>query len=219
MEKPQRVQRTTLYALLAQACQRASATKPHFAPVDEEDVHMALKRARTTWSAGVDDVPMAILKRVADCTAPHLAEITNTTAHEKVQPRRWKMAQICAMWKKKGGRREIKTHRPVALLPAVSRIVEKVLSVQLLEQFVASDALPDAQHGFRPKHGTNTAIMHLTAKVASILEQEGPGLRHCSDGSIRCIRHGPSRTVVEKAEGPGGRRWTRPGPNSELPRR
>ena len=102
MEKPQRVQRTTLYALLAQACQRASATKPHFAPVDEEDVRMALKRARTTWSAGVDDVPMAILKRVADCTAPHLAEITNTTAHEKVQPRRWKMAQIVRCGRKRG---------------------------------------------------------------------------------------------------------------------
>eukprot|EP00666_Eupelagonemidae_sp_cell4sb_P018083 gene18083-biopygen15954 len=113
IEKPRRVQRTTLYAPLAQVTKRVGKTATHFTPVTSAEVCSALKRSRTTWSVGLDEVPMAILKKVKDTVAPYLAAISNAIIREQEWPRCWKTAKVCAIWKNKGSRREVKTYRPI----------------------------------------------------------------------------------------------------------
>eukprot|EP00666_Eupelagonemidae_sp_cell4sb_P012606 gene12606-biopygen9014 len=171
IDKPRRVQEATRYAPLAHVTKREVPTLERFEQVEVPTVLRALKAARTTWSTGVDGVPMAMLKKVAVHIAPHLAELTNAITREQEWPRCWKTSQICAIWKNKGSRREVKTYRPVALLPAVSRIVEKIISYDIMRQVQAAQALPDGQHGFRAKHGTHTAILQLIQSITKILEQ------------------------------------------------
>ena len=53
------------------------------------------------------------------------------------------------LWKKKGSRNDPLSYRPVALLPAISRLVERLLAVQLKAHIRAEAVLPAFQHGFR----------------------------------------------------------------------
>eukprot|EP00662_Eupelagonemidae_sp_cell21_P057606 gene57606-biopygen47454 len=169
--KPRRVRQSTLYAPLATVHPTTTETLCQFKPVSTGEVLAALRKARTTWSTGVDDVPMAILKRVASTVAPFVARLINAIIREQEWPRCWKTAKVRALWKRKGSRREVKTYRPIALLPAVSRVAEKVIATQLMQQVQLTHALPMWQHGFRPKHGCHTAVMHLVSSITTILER------------------------------------------------
>eukprot|EP00662_Eupelagonemidae_sp_cell21_P012748 gene12748-biopygen91669 len=169
--KPRRVRQSTLYAPLATVYPTATETMCQFKPVSTGEVLAALRKSRTTWSTGVDDVPMAILKKVAGEIAPFLARLINAIIRKQEWPRCWKTAKVRALWKRKGSRREVKTYRPIALLPAVSRVVEKVIATQLMQQVQLTHALPMWQHGFRPKHGCHTAVMHLVSSITTILER------------------------------------------------
>ena len=45
--------------------------------------------------------------------------------------------------------------RPISILPAISKIIERVMHTQLLEYFQAGNLLTDSQSGFRLNHSKN----------------------------------------------------------------
>eukprot|EP00662_Eupelagonemidae_sp_cell21_P057232 gene57232-biopygen8780 len=65
-------------------------------------------------------------------------------------------------------------YRPIALLVAISRLVERLVAEQLRQQFERVGALPRVQHGFRAGHSTVTAMMVLTHHIAAALDLRGP---------------------------------------------
>ena len=75
--------------------------------------------------------------------------------------------KFLALWKKRGAKGDPKTYRPIALLPAVSRVVEKVLSYQLKAHLRAAGVIPDFQYGFQPGRNCEHAVTHLTSLIAS----------------------------------------------------
>eukprot|EP00660_Eupelagonema_oceanica_P019702 gene19702-biopygen24779 len=139
------------WQLRQELCGKARASPPQPAVTAQEaneffvakPQRQALSKSKTTWSTGIDDVPMAILKKVAEHITPFLAELSNAIICEREWPRCWKEAKVRAVWKNKGSRREIKTYRPIALLPAVSRVVEKIIVKQLMAQIQSAGALPE----------------------------------------------------------------------------
>ena len=50
-------------------------------------------------------------------------------------------------------------YRRISILPAISRIIERVMHTQLLEYFQAGNILTESQTGFRPNHSTSTALI------------------------------------------------------------
>eukprot|EP00662_Eupelagonemidae_sp_cell21_P003516 gene3516-biopygen117791 len=68
--------------------------------------------------------------------------------------------------------KEVKFYRPVSILPAISRLVERTLTEQLKVHIQQHSILPKFQHGFRPKHSTETALIQLIDTIATA---EGDG--------------------------------------------
>ena len=68
---------------MAQVDGSATQTIAQFAQIEPTAVAKALKKARTTWSVGIDDVPMAILKKVAPAVVPHITAITNAIVSDQ----------------------------------------------------------------------------------------------------------------------------------------
>ena len=57
--------------------------------------------------------------------------------------------------RQKSDERNIPTnYRPISILPAISKIIERVMHTQLLEYFQAGNLLANSQSGFRPNHLT-----------------------------------------------------------------
>ena len=66
--------------------------------------------------------------------------------------------------KKKGSKSDPKMSRPISILPAISRLVERLIERQIREHL--DPLLPDEQHGFRSGHGTTTALSQIISVVA-----------------------------------------------------
>eukprot|EP00660_Eupelagonema_oceanica_P019305 gene19305-biopygen42146 len=145
--------------------QREVPTLDTFAQATEEDVVEALRNARTTHSFGIDEIPMAVLKRAASSIAPQLAALANAVMREAWWPPEWKNSEVHPLWKRKGCKNDPNSYRPISLLPAVARVVERLI-VQQLKAHVRP-LLPKFQHGFRAKHSCEKALALLIDHVVA----------------------------------------------------
>jgi hypothetical protein len=100
-------------------------------PVTAKDVRAAIRQSNNTKSGGVDEIPMGVLKQVEGEITEMVKEITNGIIRKGKWPGEWKKAEIVPLWKKKGNKEYVKYYRPVAILPAISREVERILINQL----------------------------------------------------------------------------------------
>ena len=54
-----------------------------------------------------------------------------------------------------------KNYRPVAILPILSKILEKVVFLQVVDYMEANDFMNPSHHGFRTKHSTTTGLIQM----------------------------------------------------------
>eukprot|EP00663_Eupelagonemidae_sp_cell21sb_P000484 gene484-6877_t len=139
--------------------------------VTEEEVLLCLSRARATSSSGVDSVPMQQLKRVGPSVAAELTAVVNEVLLGEEWPSNWKDAVVMPLWKKKGCRNDPLMYRPIALLPAIARLTERVLNQQLKQFVHANNLLPDSQHGFRQRYSGTTALLQIVQLAASARDE------------------------------------------------
>ena len=83
--------------------------------------------------------------------------INKSIEHSKV-PSQHKLARIIPLYKK-GAANEFGNYRPVSLLPALSKILEKAVCQQFLAHFQKYNLLCSHQYGFRAKNQT-TYVVH-----------------------------------------------------------
>jgi hypothetical protein len=70
---------------------------------------------------------------------------------------------------KKGDKQNISNYRPVPILTSFSKVLEKVVHVQLYEHSIKNNILAEKQFGFRTKSVTNNAIYKLIKEILTAL--------------------------------------------------
>ena len=70
----------------------------------------------------------------------------------------WKMARLLPVYKK-GPRSLPENYRPISILPAVSKLMERIIYDQLYRYFNANSILSKQQFGFRDFHSTASALL------------------------------------------------------------
>ena len=53
----------------------------------------------------------------------------------------------------------------MSILPAISKIIENTIFIQLYEYFNTNDLLYKIQYGFRPKHSAELAALEIVDKI------------------------------------------------------
>ena len=66
---------------------------------------------------------------------------------------------------KKDGKTPIENYRPVSILPAISKVIEKIMFRQIYEYFTINNLFCKSQYGFRQKHSTEFAAYELLDRV------------------------------------------------------
>ena len=92
---------------------------------------------------------MSVLKRIGTHIAEEIAGIANACIREKRWPEQWEKREVVPVWKRKGNQREARFYRPVSMLPAIARLIERTIAEQIKEHIEANAILPGFQHGFR----------------------------------------------------------------------
>ena len=139
-------------------------------PTTNSEIVKCIKSLKT-FSCGHDDIPPAVLKNAADEIAVPLTHIVNLTLKTGIFPDALKQAKVIPLLKS-GNRSDIKNYRPISILPAFSKIFEKVITSRLVSFFEHNNLLTDNQHGFRAGRSTETAILQFTSNVYQSLEKK-----------------------------------------------
>ena len=109
-------------------------TQFQFHNINEGIVRNVIKNLKPKRSSGHDGLSMFLLKQLADLLAERLAYIINCSLELSVFPEKLKIAKIIPIHKKENPHL-IENYRPISLLPAISKIFEKVVHEQLFAYF------------------------------------------------------------------------------------
>ena len=97
-------------------------------------VQILQSKLKTTKSSGYDEISMfaVAVKKLRHVIAKWLKRVWILSFETGVYPKMWKLAKIVPMPIDKGGDEHVmKQHRPVALLPVLSKVIEKAMVNQL----------------------------------------------------------------------------------------
>jgi len=61
--------------------------------------------------------------------------------------------------------------RPISVVPAISKVLERVVHQQLYAYFTRHDLFSQYQHGYRTHHSTETALMEVNDKILSAMDR------------------------------------------------
>ena len=75
-------------------------------------------------------------------------------------PDKLKIAKVVPLCKK-DDKALIENYRPVSILPAISKVIEKIMFRQIYEYFTINNLFYKSQYGFRQKHSTEFAAYKL----------------------------------------------------------
>ena len=101
-----------------------------FQPVKPEEVLKIISGLKNSKSTVTDYLDTAVLKLVADDILPAVTHFINLSLQQSTFPSIWKQAKLVPLLKK-GDPLNPKNYRPVALLPILSNILEKVVLLRL----------------------------------------------------------------------------------------
>ena len=134
-----------------------------------EQVMEILKNLKNSKSTGLDHIDVGIVKLIADDILPSLTHIINLSLNTSTFPDAWKVAKVVPLLKR-GDPLNPQNYRPVALLPILSKILEKVIFTQVVNYVETNDILHPSHHGSRPGHSTCTAILELCSSWIDAIE-------------------------------------------------
>jgi hypothetical protein len=140
--------------------------------VKEEQVLKIIQSLKNSSATGVDYVDTRTLKLVAEMITPALTHIINLSIQTSVFPTIWKWAKVIPLLKSMQLDPILaKSYRPVALLPILSKVMEKVVFRQLVDYLEQNNLIHPNLHGSRAGHNTSTALIQLYDKWVEEVEE------------------------------------------------
>ena len=138
--------------------------------VHPDEVLKIVKELKNTKSTGLDDIDATTLKLVISDILPAVTHVINLSLLNLEFPNKWKLAKVVPLLKKDDPLNP-KNYRPVALLPIMSKILERVVFKQVVEYVESNRLLHPSHHGSRSKHSTCTALIEMYDTWVNSIEQ------------------------------------------------
>ena len=129
--------------------------------VSEDFVLKELMGINPQKSTGLDGIAPRFLKDGANQLAPIITHIINLSITQNYVPDSLKHAKVTPLFKK-NDKLEVSNYRPISVLSAVSKILEKSVHTQVQSYLIENKLVFDYQSGFRPGFSTDTCLIHLT---------------------------------------------------------
>ncbi len=126
-------------------------------PPTEAEVAKEIMGLMNTVAEGADCIPVSVIKKGVGVLVVPMAHMIAVSISTTKVPDGFKLASITPVHKRKKPADKAASYRPVAILPALSKVLERVIHKQLL-QFMKRK-FPNCQYGFRPKRNTVGAIV------------------------------------------------------------
>ena len=122
------------------------------------------------WSEIPDGISIRILLLCFDAIGPVLLHIINACLSSCDFPDSWKHSLVHPIFKS-GNPDIVFNYRPISIVPTIAKVVERVVQRQLAAYMSDNHLLSSSQHGFRPHHCTETALLSVTNRIFSNMDR------------------------------------------------
>lgn len=134
-----------------------------FCLVDLENVAKLISDIKTT-SVGSDGVSISFVKLCCPYILPFITNIINSCLLESYYPNQWKEALVVPIPKKETIT-QYNELRPISVLPVLSKVLERIMGLQLRHYLEICKILPACQSGFRSAHSCTTALLKVSDDI------------------------------------------------------
>ncbi len=134
-------------------------------PVIPDDLLAAASKLKPKLSEGHDHISNKLLKETIPELSVPLAHIFNLSFNSGTVPHQMKIAKVIPIFKK-GNAQLFTNYRPISILPAFSKLLEKIVYSRLYQFINTNDIFYEHQYGFRKKHSTIHPIIHYIKGIA-----------------------------------------------------
>ncbi|KAK6057376.1 hypothetical protein COOONC_05105, partial [Cooperia oncophora] len=142
-------------------------TMPDFI-IEPHTVAKHLRALKPSLSSTSDKIPQYFFKSFALELSVPLAHIFNISLMLGQVPDLWKTALVTPLPKIPNAKK-VSDYRPISILPAPVKVLEKIMREHLLSWLTAHKHVPPDQHGFVSGASTCTQLVHCTHKWWSAL--------------------------------------------------
>ena len=140
------------------------------------DLILTVSRLSSSRAVGVDGIPITAVRSCLPAVGPLILHLINSSISTSTFPDAWKVAIVTPILKS-GDPNQPGNYRPISILPALSKILEKVVCSQLTSYLVTNHILSPSQYAYRPSHSTEDAILDIVEWAA----------RRVDDGDVAAV--------------------------------
>ena len=142
----------------------------NFSEISLTELEKELQQLNTKKANTFDSIPPKHLKQSSDVCGPVLLNLINKSIREGDFPNELKLADVTPVFKKDDATLA-KNYRPVSVLPAVSKVYERIVQKQIIAHI--EKHLSKYLCGYRKGYNTQHALISLIEKWKSMLDKKG----------------------------------------------
>lgn len=140
---------------------------------------------------GSDGIDPKFFRIISPYLLPYLEHVFNSILTKSCYPNSWKLAKIIPI--PKSG----KDYRPIAILPYISKIFERIINTQIRQYLTQHSLLSNFQSGFRSNHSCITALQKVSEdlrynidskKISILILLDHSKAFDCVDHNILCFK-------------------------------
>ena len=140
-------------------------------PTSLNEIHRSIADLKIGKPCGIDELSVEVLKKSASAIVPYLQKLINRTFSQGKFPDCLKIAKIIPLFES-GSKPDVDSHRSISLLPAVGKVLEKVMYNRLIKFLDKIDILFEKHFGFRSNHSTADALIEINENIRSGTDED-----------------------------------------------
>ena len=138
--------------------------------VTEREVIDQFETINISKPGGPDNLPPRLLRAIFQPLVKPLTILFNKSLYYGVVPSGWKMANVTAIYKGKGGSDSACNYRPISVTNCFGKMLEKIIFKHLHNYIRDNDILTDNQSGFRHKDSTVNQLLIIYDDIMKNLD-------------------------------------------------
>ena len=144
-----------------------------FKEITKESLLDIGKTLKPKKSSGIDNLSSKQLKEVLPIVVEPLCHLFNLSIQTGYVPVEFKTAKVVPIYKA-DSKHSFNSYRPISLLPALSKLLEKTVAKQMLGFLNKHKILYELQFGFRKGKNTSQPVVQFLDKIYTALNKDDP---------------------------------------------
>ena len=140
--------------------------------VRRKELIKEIKKLSEKKAPGFDLITAKVLKNLPRRAIKLLQLLINSSIKLSYIPNIWKVAEIIMIPKPGKSPNEVKSYRPISLLPSISKLFEIVIQKRIQVYIERFKVIPNHQFGFRRSHSTIDQIHRITDVIEKVYEKQ-----------------------------------------------